>query len=145
AQSAYFIAQIPYLRRYSPVQYTTYAVWAGTLLLLLFTPGLPEELRRAPASATIAVLYLGVFPGALGYVLWALALARLSAATSGSFLYLVPVCASIIAWFWLGELASALSLVGGTVSILGVLLVNTLGKVSRSAPTQAQTQAQTQE
>lgn len=134
AQATYFVAQKPYLRRYTAVQYTTYAIWAGTLLLLLFAPGLPAELQAAPASATAAVIYLGVFPGAIGYVIWAYALARMPASTTGTFLYLVPACALVIAWLWLGELPSTLSIAGGLVVFVGVLIVNTRGKPSATAP-----------
>jgi drug/metabolite transporter (DMT)-like permease len=132
AQSIYFVAQKPYLRRYTAVQYTTYAVWAGTLLLLPFAPGLVSQIRTAPPDTTLAVVYLGVFPGAVGYVVWAYALARLSASVAGSFLYLVPACAIGIAWLWLGEVPTTLSVLGGVVVTSGVIVVNTLGKKQRT-------------
>jgi drug/metabolite transporter (DMT)-like permease len=131
AQSIYFVAQKLFLRRYTAVQYTTYAVWAGTLLLLPFAPGLVSQIRTAPPDTTLAVVYLGVFPGAVGYVVWAYALARLSAWVAGSFLYLVPAFSIGIAWLWLGEVPTTLSLFGGVVVIIGVIVVNTLGKKQR--------------
>jgi drug/metabolite transporter (DMT)-like permease len=134
AQSAYFVAQKPYLRRYTAVQYTTYAVWAGTLLLLPFAPGLLDEMRAAPLDATLAVVYLGIFPGAVGYVIWAYALSRMSASSAGSFLYLVPACAIVIAWLWLGELPSTLAVLGGMVVLFGVVLVNTSGSKHGRGP-----------
>jgi drug/metabolite transporter (DMT)-like permease len=133
AQSVYFVAQKPYLRRYTPAQYTTYAIWAGTLVLLLFSPGLLAEAQKAPVDVSLAVVYLGVFPGAIGYVIWAYALSRMPASTTGSFLYLVPVCALGISWIWLGELASALSIAGGVVVLVGVIVVSRYGKAQRPA------------
>jgi drug/metabolite transporter (DMT)-like permease len=127
AQSIYFVAQKPYLRRYTAIQFTAYAVWAGTLLLLPFAPALLAQTRVAPPDATLAVVYLGIFPGALGYVVWAYALARMSASAAGSFLYLVPACTVVIAWIWLGELPSVLSALGGAVVLVGVIIVNMLG------------------
>jgi drug/metabolite transporter (DMT)-like permease len=38
--SAYFALQKPYLEKYGAFELTTYAIWAGTLFLLPFAPGL---------------------------------------------------------------------------------------------------------
>jgi drug/metabolite transporter (DMT)-like permease len=74
------------------------------------------------------VIYLGIFPGAIAYVSWAYALARTPASMAGSFLYPVPVVGMIIAWFWLGEIPSILSLLGGILVISGIMIVNRWGK-----------------
>jgi drug/metabolite transporter (DMT)-like permease len=68
AQSLYIIGQKLYLTRYNAFQFTTYAIWAGTFFLLIFSPGLIEEVRVAPLDATLALVYLGVFPSAIAYV-----------------------------------------------------------------------------
>jgi drug/metabolite transporter (DMT)-like permease len=125
AQSLYSIGQKSLLNRYSAFECTAYAIWIGTIFLLLFSPGLLTEIRLAPFSATGAAIYLGIFPGALGYVSWAYALSRLAGSTAGSFLYLVPLVAIGIAWLWLGEFPSLLFLWGGLLVLAGVILVNT--------------------
>ncbi len=128
AQSLYSVKQKSFLTRYSAFECTAYAIWAGTAFLLFFAPGLLTEIHSAPLSATLANIYLGVFPGAIAYVSWAYALSRLPASTAASYLYLVPVVATGIAWLWLSELPAALALLGGMLVLVGVILVNTWGK-----------------
>lgn len=124
AQCSYFILQKPLLARLSALECTTAALWVGTLFLLPALPSLLRRLPHAPMQATLAAAYLGVFPAAVGYVAWAYVLARLPVARTTSFLYLVPPLATLIGWVWLSELPSWLSLVGGCIGILGVVLVN---------------------
>jgi drug/metabolite transporter (DMT)-like permease len=126
--SAYSIIQKRMLSRYRPVEITTYAIWAATLLLLPFSPGLPAALSSAPAASTIAVVYLGVGPAALAYATWAVVLSRLPAGRAASFLYAVPIIAFLIGWLWLGEVPTLRDLVGGSIALGGVAVVNTVGR-----------------
>ncbi|WP_218079473.1 DMT family transporter [Anthocerotibacter panamensis] len=124
------VLQKRYLAKYSAVAFTAYMVWAGTFFLLIFLPGLPEAVQRAPLSATLAVVYLGVFPAALAYVLWAYILARGGVSQTANLLYLVPILSLFIAWVWLKEAPSGLTLLGGGLTLGGVALLNgALGKV----------------
>lgn len=128
AVSVYIVVQKRYLAKYGPLAFTTYAVWAGTFFTLVFLPGLPGAVLAAPPAATLAVVYLGLFPTALAYVTYAYALSRLSASRGASFLYLVSPLAFVIAWLWLGEVPTVLSLVGGVVVLAGVVIVNAFGR-----------------
>lgn len=127
ATSVYFIVSKRPLRRYTALEFTSYAIWAGTVPMLVFAPGLITQIAEASPAATWAVIYLGVFPGAVAYVLWSHALSRMPATALSTFLYFQPVNAIFIAWLWLGEIPAPLALVGGVISLAGVAVVNTRG------------------
>jgi drug/metabolite transporter (DMT)-like permease len=127
ATSVYFIVSKPPLRRYTAIEFTAYAIWAGTVPMLIFAPGLIAQAGDATPAATWAVIYMGVFPGAAAYALWSYALARMPASSLSTFLYFQPVNAIFIAWLWLGEVPALLALVGGVISLAGVVVVNTRG------------------
>nr|BBH93253.1 membrane protein [Thermogemmatispora argillosa] len=133
-ESIYFIVQKRYMLRYSSSEITAYTMWAGTLFMLPFAPALWHELPQARLAATLAVIYLGLFPAAIAYATWAFTLARLPASLATSFLNISPLLALVISWLWLHEVPAPLELLGGLVVIVGVLLVNTRGKVP-PAPT----------
>lgn len=118
--------------RYKAVEVAAFATWAGTLPMLIFLPGFAPALVAAPASAVWATVYNGVFPSAAAYTLFALALSRAPVTLVTAFLYMVPVFALSSSWLLLGEVPSALTLVGGLVAILGIVLVN-VAKQRKSA------------
>jgi drug/metabolite transporter (DMT)-like permease len=123
--SLYMILQKPYLKKYTAVQFTTYIIWAGTIFLLPFLPSLMKAVPTAPLGATLAVVYLGVFPTAVAYATWGYVLAQIPASRAATLLYLVPVLAIVVAWVWLQEVPTSLSLIGGAIVLSGVVLVNT--------------------
>jgi len=125
--SLYMIVGKRPLRRYTALEFTTYSIWVGTLPMLVFAPGLFAQMPTATTESTVAVVFLGIFPGAVSYVLWNQALSRMPASVLATFLYFQPVNATLIAWAWLGEVPSVLAIVGGVISLSGVVVVNTMG------------------
>lgn len=130
--SIFFVLQKPYLKKYSPLKFTAYAIWGGTLFQLIFLDDLFQNIKEAPIESTMAIVYMGVFPAALAYVSWAYVLSRIPASIAGSYLYLSPVLAIFIAWIWLNEVPTLLSLTGGFLALTGVVVVNIWGKTKKT-------------
>jgi len=130
-ESIYFVVQKPFLSRYSGLQLTTYTIWTGTVFMLVYLPGLIGQLGHAPVASTLAAAYLGVFPAAIGYVLWSIALSRADVSRVTSTLNLSPILSLAIAFLVLGEIPSVLSVIGGAITVAGVVLLNTLGKAKQ--------------
>ena len=126
--AVYMVQQKHFLGRYSALEFTAYSIWTGTLFMLPFGRGLLHAIHAAPAGATLAIIYLGIFPGSLAYVGWAYVLSHGPAGRTSTLLYLIPVLAIGIAWLWLGEAPRLLTLVGGTMAMGGVVAVNMKAK-----------------
>jgi drug/metabolite transporter (DMT)-like permease len=113
-------AQKPALRHASAVQITTFGCLVGLVACLPFAGQLVSELGTAPASATLDVVYLGVFPTAIAFITWAYALARTTAAKMGATTYVVPALVIVMSWLLLDEVPGWLTLAGGALCLAGV-------------------------
>src|ERR1700728_2720320 len=58
------------LGRYTGLEVTAYATWAGTALLLPAIPALMHAWPQAGSRATAAAVFLGLAPSPLGFVAW---------------------------------------------------------------------------
>lgn len=132
SQAVYFIVQKHMLSRYGAVALTTMSSTVGCLLLSMFSGELWQTLQTAPLQATLVTVYLGVGPSAIAYLAWATIVTQIPVSKAVSFLYLVPPVAVGIAWLFLGEQPTMLTVTGGAVTIGGVALVH---RRDRRAPT----------
>ncbi|MGG1663788.1 DMT family transporter [Brevibacillus sp. NRS-1366] len=122
SESIYFAFQKPYVEKYGSFAFTAYTIWAGTLFILIFLPGLDTAILQAPPEVTLSVLYLGIFPSVVAYLALAYVTSVVGTSEATSSLYLTPALAFLIAWVWLGEVPSLLTIFGGVVTLGGVLL-----------------------
>ncbi|MEU5636276.1 DMT family transporter [Streptomyces rishiriensis] len=121
------VAQKPALARASALQVTTFGCAVGAVVCLPFAGQLVHETADAPLSATLNMVYLGVFPTALAFTTWAYALARTTAGRMGATTYAVPALVVGMSWLVLAEAPGPLTLAGGALCLAGVA-------VSRSGP-----------
>jgi drug/metabolite transporter (DMT)-like permease len=138
-QATYFALLRPLVTRYGALQCTAYTFLAGALLLSpWFADGAAALASASVSRATIAaVVALGVFPGALGFVTWSYVLGQFGAVRATNFLYLVPPLATCLAVVLAGEFPGLRTLFGGAIAVAGVILFNARGRAEISAPSSA--------
>ncbi|GCB43188.1 DMT family transporter [Streptomyces sp. NL15-2K] len=128
------VLQKPTLKHATPLQVTTFGALVGALACLPFAGRFATEVSRAPASATLQVVYLGVFPTALAFSTWAYAISRTTAGKMGATTYAVPVLVIVMSWLFLGEVPGWLSLLGGLLCLSGVAVSRMRGKPEERTP-----------
>lgn len=123
--STYNILQRMLTKKYTAMQASTYSIFAGTLMLAFFFPTAFRELAAAPAAQYIYVALLGVFPSAIAYVSWSVAFSEAERTSQVSnFTVLTLFFTSLLGILILGETPNAATLVGGGITLAGVLLFN---------------------
>lgn len=120
--SSYFVWQKPLLTRTSPLGFTAASMFVATVAMLPFGWHLPEKILTVPHAVLSSVLYLALVPTVIGFLSWSFALSRAPASRISSFLYLQPVGAFVIAWLWLGQIPTWVTVIGGAMAIGGVVL-----------------------
>ncbi|SFR74943.1 Threonine/homoserine efflux transporter RhtA [Agromyces sp. CF514] len=102
------------------------ATWVGCAIgaavLLPFLPQAVGELAVAPAPAVWAMAYLGVFPTAIAFLLWAYVLKRTPAGLTASATLAVPAIVVLLSRLLLGELPTLLGMIGGALCLAGVAI-----------------------
>lgn len=118
----YNVAQKPLLSTFHPIEVAAISAWTGTLAMLVFTPSLFHEIPHATWQATSSIIYLGVIPGAIGYLAWSYAIGgEIPASKVVLSLYILPLFTTLLGWLMLGEMPTVMELVGGCVVLIGAL------------------------
>lgn len=123
--AGYTVAGKKMLQRYSALSLTVYVCLLGSLGLIPFiSSSLFEEVAAMSLTGWSVVIFLGVFPTVVGYVLWYVALEIKSASEVSVYLYFVPVLSTIISYIFFRDEITWLFVFGGALVILGLHVVN---------------------
>jgi drug/metabolite transporter (DMT)-like permease len=128
-----FVIQRPLVARYGPITSAAINVLMGALFLTPWLAAGATQSLAASATALSSVVFLGVLPGAVGYMTWMATLSAFGAARAANVLYLVPPVAIAIAYLIADEAPGWMTLVGGFVTLSGVILVNTKGRAQKAS------------
>jgi drug/metabolite transporter (DMT)-like permease len=106
--------------------------FAGAIIVLpvalqqISTNGLASGWRSIPWQGWAALLYMAVFSSALAYIFYFWLLRYLEASQLSAFTYLLPVLATILGIWWLGERGSMMQIFGGALALSGVYWVESV-------------------
>ena len=113
---------------YTAMEIVTYAAVAGAVQLVFFIPSGISDMLTADTQAVMACIYLGVFPSAIAYCLWAMAISladRTSIATN--YLFINPLIATVIGIIMLHEVPGLGTVAGGAIIIISVIVFSKKG------------------
>ncbi len=104
----------------------TLTAWSFVCAALTLSPFAPEAVRRfclAPWTHCCAVVFLGLFPSALAYLLWAKALALAeSTGTVAAYMFLTPLFSFLLGYAVLAEMPGPGTFAGGALILAGLAL-----------------------
>ena len=102
----------------------TYMMLAGNIILLPYAVNLVHQIQEISTSTLIILLYSGIFPGAIAYILWSYVLTKMSVNWTMSYFYFFPLITLIMAYIFLGESANMLFMVGSFIALIGAITYN---------------------
>ena len=120
--TAYSIYGKQRLRENNANEITAYSSLFGTIFLA--PPALISEGLKLPNSLVpwVSLLALGFLCSGVAYLFWYKSLEALPASEAGSYLFLIPVVASTLAYFILDERLDPLFFLGALLVVIGVIM-----------------------
>lgn len=114
------------IRRHGALEVTSWTLWVGGPFL--FAAGIPSLLATDFSAVSfgtwVGVVYAGVLAVSVCYFLWYLGVQRLGQSRTAIYANVVPVCALLVAWGWLGEVPGPPQLVGAAVIFAGIAVAS---------------------
>ena len=123
AWAVYSILVKTLLERYPAVTVLAWTTVIGTLFLVpLSLAEMPVNFGAVTLSGWLNILYLGFAASALTYLIWNLALTRVSAVTAAAYIYLIPVLTAAMAAVYYRQPPGPPTMAGGAIVLLGTWL-----------------------
>lgn len=118
------VVQKPLFKRHKALTVSAWNMVIGAVFLSpVLLSGL-DQVAAANSEALFAAVYLGIVPSLVAYGTWAVVLSRLPASRASNFMYCVPPVATVMGFLWLGEVPGMVGILGGTLALGGVIMVN---------------------
>ena len=127
-QAFYSMGQRPLLKSYSGLQVITYSVFFATLFMSPWAASSWTRTVSGTLTPLLCTLYMGVITTAFGYWTWAQTIKKLPVAKAAAFLYAIPAATIVVAWLFLHEIPTVVSVGGGALILTGVALVQPFGQ-----------------
>ncbi|MFA1509289.1 DMT family transporter [Priestia aryabhattai] len=124
AESIYIVCQKDLLKKYGFLSFVTYSIWGATISMLISLPGLGTDFLNISFRSAISVIYLGLFPTVIPYIILAYLTSRVGSAEAAISLYLTPALSFFLAWLLLKDIPSVAAIVGSIITLCGVLLTH---------------------
>lgn len=125
AFAVYGIVNRPLVQKYPTATYSAWTLMAGAIPLLLIS--LPAAIEQDWGSLDgvvwLSILYLGILPVYVAYILWNFAIARRGVAKATTFSLLVPIVAGVLSFLLLGEPFGPQKLFGAALVMAGLVIV----------------------
>ncbi len=135
AIAVYNVLQRRLLKTYTTFEATTYSIFSGTILMSYFMIDGLAQLKAAPILDIVNIAYLGIFPGAVGFLLWSKAMSKAEKITTvTNFMFITPLLSGVLGVLIISEFPTVATISGGAVIIGGSLLYQWLAR--RNQPTQ---------
>jgi len=119
--------------RYHPLHPMTIGLGAGAVFLLPFALASGITLTFPPVGWAL-LLYLGVVPTALAFVLFLTGMVSTTATVASVITLIEPLTATILAWLLFGEHLSALGILGAGVLLGAIGLLAAQGDTTPGSP-----------
>ena len=122
------ISRILTEKGYNSLEIVAYGALFGSVTMVMYVPQAVGELTSCSTPALLSVLYLGLMPTGVSYILWSKAI-ELSERTSEvtNYIFVTPLLSTIMGFLMIHEVPDAATFVGGAIIIIGVVVFSLKG------------------